>query len=178
MSAFPDWKKYVVPQRRPESGCIPTGYEILLRAVGVEGIDYAAFQDDFDLDKDRSDNELPRNNFQSVSELIQRKYPHVQFTIKNFPDDAGNEKVAFIEHSLNNKRLVLIALNMAVFGYRSWHIMPVVDMDEATFLLVNVVKPNGTIEVLKIAKDIIAHAHNELSGGKDIAYLSETISAA
>jgi len=44
MSAFPNWKKFAVVQRRPNSGCIPTGYEMLLRAAKIDNIDYDTFQ--------------------------------------------------------------------------------------------------------------------------------------
>jgi len=54
MAAFPDWGKYVISQRRPRTGCIPTGYEILIRAAGIPGIDMNTFQDDFDLDKNKN----------------------------------------------------------------------------------------------------------------------------
>ena len=50
MSVFPEWEKYAVPQRRQLSGCIPTGYEMLLRAAEVPDIDFDTFQDEFDLD--------------------------------------------------------------------------------------------------------------------------------
>ena len=40
------WEKNAVVQRKLDTGCIPTGYEYLLRSAGVEGIDYAKFQDE------------------------------------------------------------------------------------------------------------------------------------
>ncbi len=79
MSAFPNWEKFAVVQRRPNSGCIPTGYEMLLRAAKTENIDYETFQDDFDLDEDRYRSEHPQNDFESVAKVVNEKYPHVNF---------------------------------------------------------------------------------------------------
>lgn len=50
MSVFPNWQNFAVHQRRSRSGCIPTGYEMILRAAAADGVDFAKFQDDFDLD--------------------------------------------------------------------------------------------------------------------------------
>ena len=59
MSVFPDWEKYAVHQRKPDTGCIPTGYEMLLRAAGIAGIDFQTFQEEFDLDLRRAQGGLP-----------------------------------------------------------------------------------------------------------------------
>jgi hypothetical protein len=63
VTVFPDWQKYAVPQRYPLTGCIPTGYEIILRARGIDGIDYTTFQERFDLDKDLPEGAPQGNNF-------------------------------------------------------------------------------------------------------------------
>ena len=57
-SASPDWKRFAVFQRRPLSGCIPTGYETLLRAANIEGIDLDSLQDDFYLDQRIAEGQL------------------------------------------------------------------------------------------------------------------------
>jgi hypothetical protein len=72
MSASPDWQKHAVNQRRPATGCIPTTYEMMLRAANVAGIDFASFQDDFDLDKNGG---APKNHLVSVGKAVQAKYP-------------------------------------------------------------------------------------------------------
>jgi hypothetical protein len=51
MSAFPDWQGCIVKQKRRETGCIPTGYEMILRAAGINHVTFDTFQDEFDLDK-------------------------------------------------------------------------------------------------------------------------------
>jgi hypothetical protein len=84
MSVFPDWQKFAVPQRRQVTGCIPTGYEMILRAAGAAGIDLAQFQDDFDLDKDLVPPQAPRNNFKSVAAAVAARYPAVVFEVVEF----------------------------------------------------------------------------------------------
>jgi hypothetical protein len=85
MSAFPNWQQYIVKQQRPATGCIPTAYELILRADNREGVNFETFQDEFDLDKDLRPGEQPRNNFESVAEAVQKKYPGIHFKHIGFP---------------------------------------------------------------------------------------------
>ena len=85
MSAFPDWPKFVVKQKRPASGCIPTGYEMILRAAGVKNVNFTTFQDDFDLDQNAKPGDQGKNNFDSVAKAVQAKYPHVHLKKRDFP---------------------------------------------------------------------------------------------
>jgi hypothetical protein len=50
MPELPGWRNFAVEQRRPATGCIPTGFEMLVRAAGLADVDLSSFQDDFDLD--------------------------------------------------------------------------------------------------------------------------------
>jgi hypothetical protein len=113
MSAFPDWQKYAIHQRRSQTGCIPTCYEILLRAAGVTGINYASFQDDFDLDQHGG---VPRNHFISVAEEIQKRYPFVEFSCESFAKRDGDKKLARVEHFVTHRRPVIVSLANAPFG--------------------------------------------------------------
>lgn len=169
MSIFPGWKKYAVCQKRPESGCIPTGYEMLLRAAEVETIDFDSFQDEFDLDKNIKQGEIPKNNFVSVANMIRIKYPFVLINIRTFP--SGEEKLKFIEDCLSNHRLVLISLSLTPFRHSGWHIMPVVDADQENLLLLNGVDENGKPDLKNIRKVDIVYIHNNFPGGNDVAYL-------
>lgn len=172
MTAFPNWKEFVVVQRRPLTGCIPTGYETLLRAAGVSDVDFATFQDDFDLDKDIEVGEIPQNNFDSVSNAISQKYPHIQFKRIIFQKGEGQKKLKFIENNLNQKRLVLISLNMLPIANQSgWHIMPVVDMDDEYLYLVSAVRNNGEVQLMKLPKQEVVRIHEQFDGGDDVAYL-------
>src|SRR6266536_23387 len=112
MSTFPNWQEYVVAQRRPNSGCIPTGYEMLLRAANVKGIDFSTVQEDFDFDKNLQNNDFPKNNFELVANAINERYSHVHFRVDVFSKGAGLDKLHFVENSINHQQLVLISLNM------------------------------------------------------------------
>jgi hypothetical protein len=172
MSVFPNWKEFVVSQRRPLTGCIPTGYETLLRAAGVSDVDFATFQDDFDLDKELNSGEVPQNNFESVSNAISRKYPHIQFKRIIFQKGEGQKKLQFIENNIRQKRLVLISLNMRpIANQAGWHIMPVVDMDDDFLYLVYVVQSDGNIQLMKLPKQEFVRIHEQFDGGDDVAYL-------
>jgi len=98
MSAFPNWHTFAVPQRRLATGCIPTGYEFLARAAQVSVIDFANFQDEFDLDKDKdfTAGDQPENHFNSVANAVQKKYPQLVYECISF--DSGGKKVKFIDY--------------------------------------------------------------------------------
>jgi len=171
--AFPNWKRFAVRQRRPASGCIPTGYEMLLRAAKVEGIDLDSFQDDFDLDQHVGDGMLPRNNFDSVADAVRAKYPHVIFTNISFV--TGAEKLAFVERRVAAGQLpILVSLYMAaVFDVApGWHIMPVVEATDDELTLLHSVLPDGRSQVLRVPKSELVRIHDQFPGGKEIAYLT------
>lgn len=168
MSAFPDWKKYAAIQKRLQTGCIPTAYETLLRAAGTPGIDFAAFQDDFDLDQNGG---APRNNFDSVAQEVQKKYPAVTFTNEAFPKGAGDKKLARVEEFLTNRRPVIVSLANAPFGGCGWHIMVVVDATTTHLTLLALVDLHGIAYVKTIAKADFVAIHDNYAGGDEIAYL-------
>lgn len=171
MSVFPDWEQYAVPQRRPRSGCIPTGYEMLVRAAKVSDVDLETFQDEFDLDKDRLPNDQPANNFESVADAIRRKYPHVQFRRIRFPHGCGFDKLKFIEEQITSKKPMLISLSLSPFGGSGWHIMPVVDATENDLILLEHMALDGSKKVIKLSKSDLVRIHDEFEGGNDVAYL-------
>ena len=136
-SIFPNWQEYAIRQRRFETGCIPTGYEMILRAVGAENIDFESFQDDFDLDKEIKPGENPRNNFESVANAVQHKYPAIRFRRKAF--EKGEEKLAFVENCLAKRQPILVSIANKPFGGEGWHIMPVVDATDDELVLLKLV---------------------------------------
>ena len=172
MTAFPGWQKYVVPQRRLETGCIPTAYEILVRAAGIPNIDVDSFQEDFDLDKEKDFDagDKPENNFTSVAAAVRKKYPKLVFERKVF--DTGDEKVAFIEERIAQQQPVLVSLAMAPLDGHGWHIMPVVDADDEIFTLLMIMTKDGKTELMKINKQLVAEIHDKADGGKDVAFLN------
>src|SRR6266508_615373 len=135
MSLFPDWKHYAVSQRNRLTGCIPTGYEILLRAAHARGIDFNTFQEDFDVESKR----LGENNFKTVAEAIQIRYPQASIEVAVF--SSGAEKLRFLEEQLSQKRPVIVSIALGPSG--GWHIMPVVDADSDTLRLLWETLPRG-----------------------------------
>jgi len=173
MSVFPDWQKFAVPQKRPGSGCIPTGYEIILRAAGAKGIDWSTFQDEFDLDREQRDWEPSRNNFKTVASAVAARYPHVSFQVVEFATGRGHEKLQFIEQHVSRREPLLISLALSPFGQGGWHIMPVVDMDESGLVLLHSMQPGGQIRIMKLPKAELVRIHDEFDGGNDVAYLEK-----
>lgn len=172
MSVFPDWKAFAVHQRRRRSGCIPTGYEMILRSVGAEGVDFATFQDDFDLDINIGEGQTqPRNDFGSVATAVKKQYPWISFEQKSFK--SGAEKISFIDSVLAMKKPLLISLAMKPFGDSGWHIMPVVDATTDQYLLLVFVELDGTLKTRWIDKSVISTVHDEFDGGKEVAFLAD-----
>lgn len=170
MSAFPDWQKHAVNQRRPNTGCIPTAYEMMVRAAEIKGIDLAGFQDDFDLDKNGGQ---PKNHFVSVGKAVQAKYPEVEFSCEPFPKGKGKDKVARMEELIRQKKPVLVSLSNEPLGGPGWHIMPVVDETADEFTLLEYVDPNGKAHTKPIKKAEVARIHDNYAGGDEIAYLKD-----
>lgn len=166
MSAFPEWKKYAVEQKRLQTGCIPTGYEILLRTAGVEGVDFATFQDEFDLDWRGGPT---KNNFSSVADAVKAKYPNIEFTQEVFAKGKGNEKLARVEERLKAHQPTLISLARSFRG--GWHIMLVVDSDANELTLLNHVDKNGVVHLERSKKVDFVFKHDLWPGGEEIAYL-------
>lgn len=172
MSIFPNWQDYAVHQRQKETGCIPTGYEMLLRAAGVEGVDYTTFQDEFNLDIGKiQGRDVFENNFVSVATAIQEKYTILKFAYKKFKQGEGCKKLNAIEELLKNGRFVLISLSNIIFGGTGWHIMLIVDADEELLHLLLMVDKDGNPDVRPIKKADFVHIHDNYDGGNDIAYL-------
>jgi predicted metal-dependent HD superfamily phosphohydrolase len=171
--ASADWKRFAVRQRRPLSGCIPTGYEMLLRAANVQDVDLDSFQDEFDLDQDVAIGVAPRNNFESVADAVRAKYPHLIFKSVSFA--TGAAKLAFIEELIAAQQLpVLVSLFMAAVFEDStgWHIMPVVEASDDELTLLHSVLPDGRCRVLRVPKSDLVRIHDEFPGGKEVAYLA------
>ena len=170
-TVFPGWRQFVVHQRRARSGCIPTGYEMLLRAAKVEGINYERFQDDFDLDINLGRGQTrPQNNFVSVAQRVKEKYPQIVFEQRSF--DRGGEKIAFIDRCLADQKPVLVSVAQLRGGQLAgWHIMPVVDMKADSYLLLRIVQADGTPITQWMEKPELARLHDHYEGGKEVAFL-------
>lgn len=171
--AFPNWQNFAVRQRRPDTGCIPTGYEMLLRAAGALDIDFDSFQDDFDLDKDLKSGESHTNNFESVADAVRKTYPRVNFRRMSFAAGKGADKLKFVEDRIVKKQPVLVSIAQKPFGGKGWHIMPVVDAADDELVLLKEIKPHSKPKTLRLRKDKFVWIHNQYNGGDDVAYLKE-----
>lgn len=176
MSHPTDWKRYAVPQRRPQSGCIPAGFEMLVRAAGLVDVDLESFQDDFDLDKARGPADPPRNNFESVAAAVVFRYPHVVFRRHVF--SKGMDKVAFIESCLAAKRPALVSVSLQGLNSISetqwgfgWHIMLAVGLENGDVRLLHSILPDGRALTIVLSKSDLAYIHDTFPGGDDVAVL-------
>jgi hypothetical protein len=146
---------------------------MLIRAAGAVGIDYTTFQDEFDLDINLGSGQSePRNNFGSVRDAVQAKYPHVRFEETSFP--TGAEKIAFIDARLAKHQPVLVSIRQVESGQpRGWHVMPVVDATDDSYLLLDVVHRDGTPRTRWMTKREVEHIHDNFEGGKEVAFLAD-----
>jgi hypothetical protein len=159
MAQLSNWNKTVVPQRH-ESGCVPTGYEWLIRYLTIQGVNLETFQEDFDLGQD--------NSFDSVSAKIRSVYPVINIKVQSFTK--GIDKVNRIKSFLEEQKPCLISLAL---GYgQGWHIMPVVCIDE-TIAMIHHADANGHYTwSFPIAE--IVWRHDNLQGGNDISWIEPT----
>ena len=169
---FPNWREHVVRQRDVKNGCIPTGYEILIRAAGrANEVEIDSFQEDFDFGADA--------NFKNISQAVTIRYPHVTFVHRSF--DTGAEKLAILEDRFQNRRPTLIALPKAVQRLNTLrdglvevahccHIVPIVKADAQT-ITVFWGMAHDERELRKYSKDELLHFHDDHRSGIDIAYL-------
>ena len=157
MSQLSNWSKTVVPHLH-ESGCVPTGYEWLIRYLKIQGVNLKTFQEDFDLGQD--------NSLDSISAKIRSVYPTINIKVQSFTK--GIDKVNRIKSLLEEQKPCLISLAL---GYgQGWHIMPVVRIDETTIQLVHHADADGHFTwSFPIAE--IVWRHDYLQGGNDISWI-------
>jgi hypothetical protein len=137
----------------------------------VEGIDFTSFQEEFDLDRYLRIGEEPKNNFFSVAEAVNRKYPNIIFRRMEFAPHLSNEKLKQIEEHIEKKHPVLVSISNAAFGGKGWHIMPVVDATKSSLVFLQNVNKDGSLDLLELEKDRIKEIHERYPGGNDIAFL-------
>lgn len=161
-SLLPNWEQYAVAQRRPATGCIPTGYEFLLRIGGVPGIAFDRFQEEFDLGD-------AVNNFRSVADAVTRKYPQARFEVKVF--DRGEDELRFIKESLDRGQPILVSLRTSPNG--GWHIMPVLAYNNTELILLYMMNADGVKDVRAIKVwDFLRRTDDW--GGREVAWLDKT----
>jgi len=168
-------KHYFVPQKRPDSGCIPWGYEIILRAANVPGINFQTFQDDFDFDKYHQHGESGMNNFDTVSKAIMKRYPHVVLGTKIFSRGQGEDKLQFVEKYIGEIPRILVSICPEPdLNPKAFHIMPVLSStNDSLVLLYSVKKANDAwqLDMLHMSKAEFVHKHDVGTDGCDVAFL-------
>lgn len=163
MAELPNWNRYLVVQRDPQLGCIPAGYEWMLRMAEFPGIDFAGFQDEFNLQA----NGRGANDFASIANAVQAKYPYVKIEHGEFT--SGEEKITFLGRLIEKGIPCLISLTLQPRG--GWHIVPVIYIDESILKTIWSVEAGGRIVILELSLNDIVNRHNHWAGGNDLAWL-------
>lgn len=167
------WQDILVPQRN-EHGCIPTGYEWLIRYLNIEDVELTTFQEDFDLDLGRT---YPPylNSFESVRNRIMSVYPEININIHSYQE--GVEKVRALKCLL--ERDIPCLFSFALHGLetddnriieRSWHSMPVVSLNDQIMRMIHHATEEVNV-VWSLPVEQIILRHNNLEGGKDISWI-------
>jgi len=161
MTELKNWKNLTVFQRDTELGCIPAGFEWLIRYNGITGGFLDTFQEELNLQRKG----LGVNTFETVSNAIMHKYPFIKIVNKSF--EKGEEKIDFIEGLINKNIPCLMSLALTPQG--GWHIMSVTGVDKDNLIL-----KNGDSE-LRFTKPDVIYRHNNWPGGKDIAWIESIV---
>ena len=157
MPELSNWDDIIVPQRH-RTGCIPTGYEWLIRYLGIQGVNLETFQEDFDLGNG--------NNFVSIADRVKSRHPHINIEIQNF--DQGLEKIRAIRTLIENGTPCLISL--ALGRTSGWHIMPIVYVSGQRIRMIHHASERGNLTWGFPIQEVIWR-HNNMQGGKDIAWI-------
>jgi hypothetical protein len=170
MSELSHWRDVIVPQRY-ETGCIPTGYEWLIRYLGIERVELGTFQEDFDIQRVHQG----MNNFASVADRIRSRYPFIDIHTECFSQ--GLEKVRVMKNLIERDIPCLVSL--ALHGFRTreghviergWHIMPVVCISDQKVAMIHRGTEGGN-QILELLVTTVITRHNDLEGGKDISWI-------
>ena len=166
MQRILDWRNSAVIQKR-RTGCIPTGYEFLLRMANISGINYNSFQDEFDLNMKNMN-----GNFNSVATAIKNVYPSINIKINTYNKGAGQEKLNKILEIFNLNQPVLASVNQhELTGGDDCHIMPVIGIWNDSLLLLESYSPNSMAILFDFPFTKFIEIHQRYPGGDDIAYL-------
>lgn len=75
----------------------------------------------------------------------------------------------FLEDLIDQNRLVLVS-PPSLYG---WHIAPVFERDSNGYKLLWVMKCDGVLDILLLPRHELIRVHDALTGGRDIAWLSQ-----
>jgi hypothetical protein len=130
---------------------------------GVKGVNFDHFQEEFNLQAQGKAN----NNFDTIADAIELRYPHVRIRRKGF--DRGSEKVQFLQDLIERSTPCLMSLALTPQG--RWHIVPVVSIDSQKIKLIWGVDSIRGPVICEIEKTEVVRRHDNWPGGKDIAWL-------
>jgi hypothetical protein len=154
------WEQIQVRQKDPKFGCIPAGYEWMIRFAGIKEVNLDTFQDDFNLQLSR----VANNNFKTIADAIKKKYPLIDIKHKNFQN--GSEKVKCIDELMKKQIPCLISLPLPISPSKiSAHIMPVVKIDAEKLTCYNYNKPReySRVEVIEYHKKYYRLGINDIA---------------
>ena len=161
------WQEIVVPQRNRVTGCVPTGFEWLIRYQGIQNVDLTRFQEEFD----RIANRRGDNSFVSIANEVKQKYPHVSIRVRGFRK--AEKKVAFIKSLVRRDIPSLLSIPNYVSlcpCELTFHMVPVVSVDDARIKIIYDANTNSSRTCDLLVSNVICW-HNIFKGGNDIAWL-------
>jgi len=171
MAELSHWQKIIVPQRKKDTGCVPTGFEWLIRYQDIKGIDLANFQDEFD----RTAQKRGDNSFDSVATEVKQKYSHVSIQVKGF--DKAEDKIASIKDFITKDIPCLLSFPTYVTlcpCSLCFHMVPVVFIDDTKMKIICDADKDGNQTCDLLINNVICW-HNIFKGGNDIAWLPKTV---
>lgn len=163
MPSLVDWEKHLIKQRDEMLGCIPTGYEWLIRMSGDERVDFTNFQEEFNLKKQG----IGENNFQTIGDAVSAIYSFLSFHRNIFT--TGQEKVDFITEKISNNIPLLVSITLEERG--RWHIMPVVSITSQEMTMVWNLDAKSKVHLYSLPITEVVHRHDNWPGGNDVAWL-------
>jgi len=175
MPELKNWENNLVIQRDTELGCIPAGYEWMIRMLGIEGVKLDDFQEKFNLERKTKghENEI-KNNFESVANAVMQKYPQVKITYKKFNGKPGREKIAKIEELINANTPCLISIAYLINPNTvAYHTVPAIYIDSKKLKVIWRVDNQRVAEIREFLTEELIRRHENWRGGDDIAWMEK-----
>ena len=160
-----EWQKSLVVQKDPRQGSIAAGFEWMIKFNNITGVNLETFQNDFNLKAGEGG-----NNFQTVSEAVKEKYPHINIKHQSFKHDKAMDKVKLVKKLVSENVPSMLSLTLSSKKSIS-HEMPVTFYDENYIRFVWRVGDKNNPDMLRIGYDDILIRHRDWDGGKEVAWL-------
>jgi len=164
MTELPHWQKALVCQRRPKTGCVTTGFEYLIRYANIcnpsfiqdNNVDLEHFQDQFDFDYNKKNNEPMENNFTRIADAVKSEL-NIDIEHKKF--DSGHDKVKCLEQFMGQGVPCIMS-----FQYQ-WgkHIVPVIAVDDKCVKVILYVQEDQQPKIICHSRESIEKQHDKLN---------------